>query len=1113
MAPGAPVSPILRKKVLRVLFISLLLDLISFTFILPLFPKLIEFYRNHETGDPNTVLSKILAGLNAYKNSFAKPINSRYDIVLLGGALGSLFSLCQAIASPVIGTLSDRYGRRTALLWSMAGNILSVALWVAATDFRTFLASRIVGGLSEGNVQLAMAIATDISDDSQRGATMALVGVCFSIAFTFGPALGAYLSTRQVMATNPFAMAAGFSLFLIVTETIYLYFALPETLPSTNTVQNGTANGQANGNAKTSKATKPHARTNSHTLLNVTHFAFILFFSGMEFSLPFMTYDLFAFQAKDSGKLLGFIGLIASILQGSVVRRMHPLKVVQMGVVSCTIAFLILGRVQTQGALYGAAALLAVTSATVVTGLNSLSSFEASAGERGNKLGNHRSFGQAGRALGPLIFCTLYWWAGRETAYAMGAAGMVAVGGLVFGGLKVPPGTENIAKKNITSLIHSLFSNTQSLLHCAIVWSSTREGNDTNMSATSAAISAAALSGLAAYLNGKYHLKQDITLLRSKKHATKYYEGLVQAKRQSLWYSFVPHVPKYANSLCIWSRTKTYTWQEVHDRAVQWAHFFLDQGVKPGDMVATYLINSADFLVIWLGLFCIGCAPAHLNYNLKDEALIHCLKVANVKLIVVDDDADCMARFEGCRDRVEQELGVKPVILNEALLEKVYSGPMDVPGDEYREGVVGSDPTCLLYTSGTTGLPKGGKFMVSRYHERGNPDTPPFGQKAGPDGDRWYCCMPIFHGTGGLACMMCLTSGMGVAVGRKFSVSTFWDDIHDSQSTMFVYVGEAARYLLMAPPHPKERDHRLRGMYGNGMRPDVWNRFKDRFGVSEVIEFFNSTEGVLGMYVQSKGPFTSTSVGHHGAIIRQALKNIYVPVAVDPETGDILRDPKTGFAQRNSYHEGGEILVAVPAEEVFAGYHNNPKATAKKFVRDVFVKGDLFYRSGDALRRDDDGRWYFLDRLGDTFRWKSENVSTAEVAEVLGRYPGIGEAIVYGTLVPNHDGRAGCVSLRFSDGVNPETFDWKALLDYAKTKLPKYAVPIFLRLVKEGSNTDNQKQNKGPLREEGIEIDKYGTKVVGGNNDVVMWTAPGADRYVRFTIEDLETLRAGKILL
>ncbi|KAJ4302805.1 hypothetical protein N0V90_001696 [Kalmusia sp. IMI 367209] len=447
---STPVPAALRKKVLRVLFISLLLDLISFTFILPLFPKLLEFYRDHEAAQGHTsptILSRVLAGLNAYKNSFAKPINDRYDIVLLGGALGSLFSFLQAVASPIIGTLSDRYGRRTALLWSMTGNVLSVALWVAATDFRTFLASRVVGGLSEGNVQLAMAIATDISDESQRGATMALVGACFSIAFTFGPTLGAWLSTIQSVKENPFATAAGFSLFLIVTETIYLYLCLPETLPIAQPKESeSTKEKQANGNGQAKTEDKPRVRTNSHTLLNATHFSFILFFSGMEFSLPFMTYDLFSYASKDTGRLLGFIGLIASLLQGSVVRRLHPLKVVKLGVVSCTLAFFLLGRVETQKTLYLAAALLAVTSATVVTGLNSLSSFEASAGERGGKLGNHRSFGQIGRSLGPLIFCSLYWWAGREAAYAAGAAGMIAVCALVFGGLKVPPGTEKVRK-------------------------------------------------------------------------------------------------------------------------------------------------------------------------------------------------------------------------------------------------------------------------------------------------------------------------------------------------------------------------------------------------------------------------------------------------------------------------------------------------------------------------------------------------------------------------------------------------------------------------------------------------------------------------------------------
>lgn len=408
---------------------------ISFTFILPLFPKLLEFYRNEETKSSGTALSQVLYGLNAYKSSFKKPINDRYDIVLLGGALGSMFSLCQAIASPIIGTLSDRYGRRTALLWSMVGNIASVALWCAATDFRTFLASRIVGGLSEGNVQLAIAIATDISTDQDRGKTMALVGACFSIAFTFGPALGAFLANISTVAANPFATAAGVSLVLIVTETVYLYYALPETnLKSQETKQNDST--------EKPKTMSKAERTNSHFLLNLTHFTFILFFSGMEFSLSFMTYDLFSYESKQSGRLLGFIGLVASLLQGGVTRRMHPLKVVQLGVVSAAAAFFTLSQLKTEKTLYIAAVLLAVTSSTVVTGLNSLSSFEASIGERGAKLGSHRSFGQAGRALGPLLFCSLYWWAGRDTAYIIGGSGMVAVCGLVFGGLKPPKGLE-----------------------------------------------------------------------------------------------------------------------------------------------------------------------------------------------------------------------------------------------------------------------------------------------------------------------------------------------------------------------------------------------------------------------------------------------------------------------------------------------------------------------------------------------------------------------------------------------------------------------------------------------------------------------------------------------
>jgi len=352
----------------------------------------------------------------------------------------------------------------------MIGNILSVLLWVCASDFRTFLLSRIVGGLSEGNVQLAIAMATDVSDEKNRGSTMALVGICFSISFTFGPALGAWLSTISTVKANPFATAAGFSLFLIIIETLYLYFCLPETLPSkvaeaklngsTNGATNGHANGtvdghtngSTNGHAKTHGVTKPtkaFQRTNSHFLLNLTHLSFILFFSGMEFSLPFMTYDLFGYTSALNGRLLGFMGLVASLLQGGVTRRLPPLLSVRIGVVSCLFALLLLARIKSVAGLYLATTLLAVTTATVVSGLNTLSSFEAGEDERGGKLGNLRSWGQLGRGLGPLAFTSIYWWAGREVAYTIGGMGVLGVSTIVFFGLKTPKGAEGKKIKDI----------------------------------------------------------------------------------------------------------------------------------------------------------------------------------------------------------------------------------------------------------------------------------------------------------------------------------------------------------------------------------------------------------------------------------------------------------------------------------------------------------------------------------------------------------------------------------------------------------------------------------------------------------------------------------------
>ncbi|KAJ5726546.1 Major facilitator superfamily domain-containing protein 10 [Penicillium malachiteum] len=433
-----------RKQVLKVLMISLLLDLISFTFILPLFPSLLSFYRAQDPS-PNSLLNRIFHYLNAYKNSFARPIDSRYDIVLLGGALGSLFSLLQAFAAPVIGHLSDKHGRRRALLVAMIGNILSVTLWVSATDFRTFLASRVVGGLSEANVQLANAIVADVTDEAHRGASMALVGACFSIAFTFGPLLGAGLSTVDIVAANPFITAALVSLVLIVLETLYIWACLPETHPRfTSLTQESGESKTTPVNGKPSdsdSSSKPH--TNNPAVLNAIHFVFLLPFSGLEFSLPFLTTTLYAGITTSSpaalnGRLLSMMGLIASLLQGTLVRRLPPLVTVRAGVVACALSFFCLARISSVSGLYAAGALLAVTSATVVTGLNSLGSFEARDANRGAVMGRLRGWGQAGRATGPILFCSLFWWAGREAAYTVGGVAMCVVAVGVFGFLKSP---------------------------------------------------------------------------------------------------------------------------------------------------------------------------------------------------------------------------------------------------------------------------------------------------------------------------------------------------------------------------------------------------------------------------------------------------------------------------------------------------------------------------------------------------------------------------------------------------------------------------------------------------------------------------------------------------
>jgi len=288
------------------------------------------------------------------------------------------------------------------------------------------------------------------------------------------------------------------------------------------------------------------------------------------------------------------------------------------------------------------------------------------------------------------------------------------------------------------------------------------------------------------------------------------------------------------------------------------------------------------------------------------------------------------------------------------------------------------------------------------------------------------------------------------------------------------------------------------------MRPDVWGRFQERFGVPKVCEFYGSTEGGLSHLTIQEGDYLRNAVGHDGLVRRWQLRNQIVPVLVDAETNDIVRDPQTGLAVRMPYEIGGELLFRLESEANFVGYWKNQDATEKKFARDVFRKGDLWYRSGDSLKRDSEGKWSFLDRLGDTYRWKGENVSTAEVSECLGAYPGVVDANVYGVQVPNHDGRAGCASLMLSPEVSGN-FDIEGLLRHAQKDLPSFAVPLFLRIVSSGAlNSIGLKQDKVQPRTEGVDPAKVGADrlyVLRGGN------------YVAFTPTDWEELTKARARL
>lgn len=596
--------------------------------------------------------------------------------------------------------------------------------------------------------------------------------------------------------------------------------------------------------------------------------------------------------------------------------------------------------------------------------------------------------------------------------------------------------------------------------------------------------------------------------------------SLEKQDRVNVFYKFeeIAKSPKTANNVFLAvpqdedkpSARTEWTFAESYDIVLKYARWLQEEmGVKKNEIIAMDFKNKPEFVWIWFALWSLGAMPAFLNSNLRDNAFIHCVKVSTTRLLILDEELTEALTDEAKSQFAPDEKGraIETVVLDSYLQDKILNqSPYRAP-DSARSGALYASPSILIYTSGTTGLPKAANVAWTKPLS----GTWFFPRMLGLTAtDRYYTAMPLYHSSASvLGVCQALGPACAIVVAPKFSPRTQMKMVTETNATVMQYIGEMCRYLVTSPATPYDQAHKLRLAFGNGMRPDVWQKFKDRFNIPAVCEFYGATEGPGASYVYSNNDFYRGAIGKSGLINRTLFGGNAVLVRHDHETDLPYRNPKTSFCEKVPEDEPGELIYWLDPENInekFQGYYGNDKASASKIVRDVFKKGDVYYRSGDLQKRDHDGRVWFVDRIGDTFRWKGENVSTAEVSEALGSHAALLEANVYGVQLPNHDGRAGCAAIGLTDGQSLDGNLGAELASHVKKRLPRYAVPLFLRISKELEVTGTMKHQKVALRNEGVDPSKIG-------DDVIFWMPPGSDKYVPFGKRDWENLNSGSAKL
>ena len=481
-------------------------------------------------------------------------------------------------------------------------------------------------------------------------------------------------------------------------------------------------------------------------------------------------------------------------------------------------------------------------------------------------------------------------------------------------------------------------------------------------------------------------------------------------------------------------------------RIARWAQ---GEGLRQGDVVALMMKNGPAYVAIWIGLSRLGIVTALLNTQLVGDGLAHCLAAAAPRGVIFGD---------ALRPAIEAIGPPIPVWTWSALEARLAT----LPSDPLRDAPVVAlrDPALLIHTSGTTGLPKAARvshYRIMMWSEwfAGIMDA--------REDDRLYDCLPLYHSVGGIVAVGAMLAAGGTTILRQgFSARRFWADVRESGATIFQYIGELCRYLAAAPPGDDERSHHLRLCIGNGLQGDVWTRFATRFAIPRIIEFYAATEGSFSLFNLEGQP------GAIGRIPRfMAHRSPIALVRHDHATGAPLRGAD-GFCERCDSDEPGEAIgeIATRAGDLatrFEGYTNEAESD-RKILRDVFAPGDRWFRTGDLMARDKAGFFRFVDRIGDTFRWKGENVATTEVAAILRAAPGVTGAEVYGVVVPHNDGRAGMAALTVAD-----PFDLAALHAHVAASLPRYARPVFVRCLDALDLTGTFKVKKAVLADEGFD--------------------------------------------